>query len=57
MPGNGKFTPRWAIGYLLDAQVSCNPGGMSDLASGRTGAIGCYPFQAEAEEGTIREQV
>jgi hypothetical protein len=27
--GNGKFTPRWAIAYSVEAQVSCNPGGMS----------------------------
>jgi hypothetical protein len=29
--GNRKFQPRWLIGYALQTQVSCNPGGMSDL--------------------------
>jgi hypothetical protein len=30
--GNGQFRPRWAIAYGLEAQVSCNPGGQSDLS-------------------------
>jgi hypothetical protein len=29
--GNRKFKPRWLIGYALQTQVSCNPGGMSNL--------------------------
>lgn len=29
--GNRKFKPRWLIGYALQTQVSCNPGGLSDL--------------------------
>jgi len=29
--GNGKFKPRWLIGYALRTQVSCNPGGLSDF--------------------------
>jgi hypothetical protein len=29
--GNGKFKPRWIIGYALQTQVSCNPGGLSNL--------------------------
>jgi hypothetical protein len=28
--GNGKFSPRW-VGYDLEQQVSCNPGGLSEL--------------------------
>jgi hypothetical protein len=28
--GNGKFRPRW-VGYNLLQQVSCNPGGLSEL--------------------------
>jgi hypothetical protein len=30
--GNGEFRPRWAIAYSLQAQVSCNPGGSSELS-------------------------
>ena len=29
--GNGKFRPRAVIAYYLGVQVSCNPGGPSDL--------------------------
>ena len=29
--GNGKFRPRSLIAYYLGVQVSCNPGGPSDL--------------------------
>jgi hypothetical protein len=27
----GKFKPQWIIGYALQTQVSCNPGGVSHL--------------------------
>jgi hypothetical protein len=29
--GDGRFQPRWLIGYALRTQVSCNPSGLSDL--------------------------
>ena len=29
--GNGKFTPRYAAGYRLQVQASCNPGGQAHL--------------------------
>ena len=50
-PGNGKFTPQWAIGYGLEVQVSCNPGGMSDLSIGKNSGNPSIPFKQRLNKG------
>jgi hypothetical protein len=49
--GNGKFRPGWAIGYSLDAQVSCDPGGPSDLIIAKNSANPVAHFKQRLTRG------
>jgi hypothetical protein len=48
--GNGKFSPRWA-GYNLETQVSCNPGGLSELIVLKGAANPDVQFKARLKKG------
>jgi hypothetical protein len=49
--GNGKFKPRWLIGYALQTQVSCNPGGLSDLFLGKSKDSTVAHFKQRLKKG------
>lgn len=48
--GNGKFRPRWA-GYDLETQVSCNPGGISELIVLKSAANPDVQFKLRLKKG------
>jgi hypothetical protein len=49
--GNGKFKPRWAIAYSVEAQVSCNPGGISAFSITKNADNGYAPFKQRLKNG------
>jgi hypothetical protein len=49
--GNGKFRPRSIIAYSVEAQVSCNPGGMSDFAITKRVRDPYTPFKQRLKKG------
>lgn len=48
--GHGKLRPRWA-GYILQTQVSCNPGGLSNLIVLKSAANADVQFKARLKKG------
>jgi hypothetical protein len=50
--GNGKFKPRWA-GYNLETQVSCNPGGLSELIVLRSANSPDVKFKERLKKGQL----
>lgn len=49
--GNGKFKPRWIVGYALQTQVSCNPGGLSNLFVGKSKESTVAHFKQRLKKG------
>lgn len=49
--GNGRFRPRWAIAYSVEAPVSCNPGGMSAFSITKSADNPFAPFKQRLERG------
>jgi hypothetical protein len=49
--GNGKFKPRTVIAYSVEAQVSCNPGGISDLSITKSSDNPFAPFKQTLKKG------
>jgi hypothetical protein len=52
--GNGKFTPRWAIAYSVEAQVSCNPGGLSAFSITKSEDNPYARFKQRLKKGASR---
>jgi hypothetical protein len=49
--GNGKFRPRWAVAYSVEAQVSCNPGGQSAFSITKQEDNPYAPFKQRLKKG------
>jgi hypothetical protein len=49
--GDGKFKPRSVIAYSVEAQASCNPGGISDLSITKSSDNPFAPFKQRLKKG------